>query len=125
MSKLSTARWSVAMALAAMFVLLLAACSSGARNAAGADRALGWRASLGNGEVTSFAELEPTGAPKAIGITISAEALASLPSEHSDGHHCFDRDGDGVTTRPAECFETHEFVIPLPDAVNRRADIAF
>src|SRR3712207_8945328 len=46
----------------------------------------------------------------------------SLPQEHSDGHHCFDRDGDGVTARPAECFETHEFVIPLPDAVSRRSE---
>ncbi len=117
-------RWSVATAVAATFALLLAACGSSARNAA-ADRSLGWRANLGNGEVVSFAELQGTGAPKAIGIMISGEALASLPSEHSDGHHCFDRDGDGVTARPAECFETHEFVIPLPDAVNRRSDIPF
>jgi hypothetical protein len=124
MSKVSMARWSVATALAATFALLLTACGSGARNAA-PDRVLGWRANLGNGEVVSFAELQEAGAPNAIGIMISADALASLPSEHSDGHHCFDRDGDGVTARPAECFETHEFVIPLPDTVSRRGDIPF
>ena len=124
MSKGSMARWSVATALAATFALLLMACGSGARNAA-VDRVLGWRTNLGNGDVVSFADLQATGVPKAIGIMISAEALASLPAEHSDGHHCADRDGDGVTARPAECFETHEFVIPLPDAVNRRGDVPF
>ena len=124
MSKVSTARWTVATGLAAAFALLLMACGSGARSAE-ADRTLGWRASVGKGEVVSFAEWEQHGAPRAIGIMISADALASLPSEHSDGHHCFDRNGDGVTARPAECFETHEYVIPLPDAVNRRSDIPF
>jgi hypothetical protein len=118
------ARWGVAAALVAAFAVALTAWASGAPNAA-AERVLGWRAKLGNGEAASFAEFQTSGAPKAIGIMISADALASLPSEHSDGHHCFDRDGDGVTARPAECFETHEFAIPLPDAVNRRDDIPF
>ena len=118
------ARWGVASALAAAVALLLTASGSGAP-AAAADRVLGWRVALGKGEVASFAQLQEGGAPRAIGIMMSADALASLPSEHSDGHHCHDRDGDGVTGRPAECFETHEFVIPLPDAVNRRDDMPF
>jgi hypothetical protein len=118
------ARWGVAGALTAALALLLTASGSAAPDAA-ADRVLGWRAKLEHGEVASFAEVQGTGAPKSIGIMLSAEALSSLPSEHSDGHHCFDRDGDGVTARPAECFETHEFVIPLPDAVNRRDDVPF
>jgi hypothetical protein len=110
--------------LVGAFAVALTAWASGAPTSA-ADRVLGWRAKLGNGEVTSFAELQATGAPKAIGIRLSADTLAGLPSEHSDGHHCFDRDGDGVAARPAECFETHEFAIPLPDAVSRRDDIPF
>jgi hypothetical protein len=124
LSSHQAARWGVASALTAAFALLLAASGSAAPGAA-ADRVHGWRATLGKGEVSSFAELQGTGAPRAIGIMISADALASLPSEHSDGHHCADRNGDGVTARPAECFETHEFVIPLPDAVSRRDDIPF
>jgi hypothetical protein len=124
MSKVVMARWGVGTALVATCALLLTAWASGGRGAA-ADRVLGWRTSLGNGEVVSFAEVEGAGAPKAIGITLSADALTGLPSEHSDGHHCFDHNGDGVTARPAECFETHEFVIPLPDAVSRRDDIPF
>jgi hypothetical protein len=117
------ARWAVASAVTVAYALLLTASGSAAPGAA--DRAMGWRANLGNGEAASFADLEDDGAPRAIGIAISADALASLPSGHSDGHHCADRNGDGVTARPAECFETHEFVIPLPDAVSRRADIPF
>ena len=118
------ARWRVVGVLAATFALLLAA-SADAMPSAAADRAPGWRVQLGNGDVTSFAELEETGAPKAIGIVISADALASLPAVPSDQHHCVDRDGDGSVARPAECAHTHEFVIPLPDAVDRRADIPF
>jgi hypothetical protein len=124
MSKVVMARWGVGTALVATCALLLTAWAGGGRGAT-ADRVLGWRTSLGNGEVVSFAEVEGAGAPRAIGIMFSADALTGLPSEHSDGHHCFDRNGDGVTARPAECFETHEFVIPLPDAVNRRDDIPF
>jgi hypothetical protein len=117
-------RWGVASALTAAVALLLTAAGSAAPGA-GPDRVLGWRVGLGNGEVTSFAELQETGAPRAIGIQISADALASLPSVPSDGHHCVDRDGDGVTAHAVECIHTHEFVIPLPDAVSRRADIPF
>jgi hypothetical protein len=110
--------------LVAACALLLTATAGGAQGTP-SDRVLGWRANLGNGEVTSFAQLQGDGAPRAIGILISAAALQGLPSEGSDGHHCTDRDGDGVVTRPAECAETHEHVIPLPDAVSRRADVPF
>ena len=122
-SKGSMARWGAASALAAAFAVALTATGSGA-SAVPAERALGWRATLGQGEVASFAEVQPTGAPEAVGIMISAAALASLPSEPSDRHHCVDRDGDGVTAT-TECADTHEFVIPLPDAVTRRADLPF
>jgi hypothetical protein len=119
----SIASQGVAGALAATLALL-AACGSGAP-AAPAARVSGWRAPLGNGEVASFADLREDGAPSAIGIMISAEALAGLPSEPSDRHHCFDHDGDGVTASAAQCTQSHEFAIPLPDAVNRRGDIPF
>ncbi len=118
------ARWGVASALTVAIAVPLTASGSAAPPAA-ADRALGWRVHLGHGEVASFAELQGTGALRAIGITISADALASLPSEPSDLHHCVDRDGDGVTAHAAECVHTHEFVIPLPDAVSRRSDVPF
>jgi hypothetical protein len=61
------ARWSVVCALAAMFTLLLTASGSGAQDAS-ADRILGWRVTLGNGEVASFAELQDSGDPRAVGV---------------------------------------------------------
>src|SRR5688572_24570339 len=85
-------RWTAAGALTAAFALLLSTAGSAAPGLA-ADRLLGSRISLGRGEVTSFAQLTETGAPRSIGIMISADALASLPAESSDQHRCFDRDG--------------------------------
>ena len=117
-------RWSVASALTAAVALLLTASGSAAP-AATPDRANGWRVQLGKGEVTSFAELQGTGAPRSIGIAMSSAALAGLSPEPSDHHHCFDRDGDGVTAHATECIHTHEFVIPLPDEVAQRSDVPF
>lgn len=88
-------------------------------------RTTGWRTALGDGTVESFAEMRDTGAPQTIGITFSAAALANPPTDPSDQHHCVDRDGDGVTVAATECANTHEFVIPLPDAITRRDDIPF
>jgi hypothetical protein len=117
-------RLAVASALTAAVALLLTASGSAAPQAA-PDRVTGWRVQLGKGDVASFADLEPTGAPRTVGIAISADALASPPPEPSDHHHCFDRDGDGVTSHATECAHTHEFVIPLPDAVSQRDDVPF
>ena len=79
MRKVSMARWGVASALTATFAMALTAWGSGAP-AGPADRVLGWRTQLGNGEVRSFAQVQENGAPGAVGIMISAAALASLPT---------------------------------------------
>jgi hypothetical protein len=50
--------------------------------------------------------------------------LEGLPN-HSDEHRCFGRNKDGAIDADTKCQHTHEFVIPLPDAVARRADIPF
>jgi hypothetical protein len=117
-------RWGVASALTAAVALLLATSGIAAPSAA-AGRVLGWRAPLGQGNVTSFADFQEDGAPKALGIMISADTLATLPKEPSDLHHCFDRNGDGVTDQATECIHTHELVVPLPDAVTQRGDVPF
>ena len=127
MGNLWTARRSVATALGALGLLAIAsagATSIGASSAA-LNRVLGWRASLGDGEVRSFADVGENGAPNAVGIMVSARALAGLPTEPSDRHHCTDRDGDGVTAQTSECIPTHELVVPLPDAVTGRSDTPF
>ena len=114
----------VAGTLAAGVALLLTSVGSAAP-AAAPERILGWRTSLGNGEAASFAELRADGAPAAVGIAFTPQALQGLPTAHSDGHHCSDQNGDGSVGRPDECFATHEFAIPLPDAVSRRDDVPF
>jgi len=116
--------WRILGVLVASPLLVFTVSVSGAADEP-ADRLTGWRVNLGSGEVSSFAEVRESGEPRAIGVVISAGALAGLPTELSDRHHCADRNGDGVITRPAECSDTHEFVIPLPDAVALRGDVPF
>lgn len=121
---LRTVRWAVAGAVTAAAALLLTTASGAARQD-GTDRVTGWRAHIGNGTVRSFAQVDSTGAPKTLGIELSAATLASLPTDSSDYHHCLDRNGDGVTTNATECAHTHEYAIPLPDAVSQRDDVPF
>jgi hypothetical protein len=110
------------LALAGTTVILSG--STSLRTDAPAARTLGWRSDLGMGTVSSYAEFDNSNKPAAIGIVLSATALDGLPIG-SDRHHCFDRNKDGVIDPATECNETFEFVIPLPDAVSRRADIPF
>jgi hypothetical protein len=124
LSSIQSVRLGVASALTTAVALLLTASGSAAP-ATAPDHVQGWRTQLGQGDVTSFAELQPTGAPKTVGIAISGAALASLPADPSDYHHCLDRDDDGVTSQATECAHTHEYVIPLPDAVSQRTDMPF
>jgi hypothetical protein len=88
-------------------------------------RIMGRSVELGNGTVSTYAEFDGSDVPTAIGVVYSAGALEGLPSEPSDQHHCFDRDGDGRVEVDTECIPTHEFVIPLPDAVSKRSDVPF
>ena len=104
-------------------ILALAACSDGPPPPTA--RLLGASSEVGNGRVTSYAELDASGAPKAIGIVFQASALEGLPSAHSDGHHCYDKNKDGAIDRERECFAAHEWVIPLPGEAARRAEIPF
>ena len=66
-------------------------------------RVLGAPSPLGNGTVASYAELDESGAPKAIGVVFSAASLNSLPAAPSDGHRCFDANGDGKIDLATEC----------------------
>jgi len=107
----------------AVVVLAAAGCSS-ERAATSAGRMLGWQLKMGDGTVSSYAELESGDTPTSIGVVWSASALEGLPID-SDEHRCFGRDKDGAKVADTKCQHTHEFVIPLPDAVARRTDIPF
>jgi hypothetical protein len=103
---------------------ILAGCAS-AGGGVPAGRVLGWSAGLGRGAVTSYAEFEADGAPRALGLVLSRGALDGLPADGSDRHHCFDRNRDGRIDPAAECLQAYEWVLPLPDRVARRADVPF
>jgi hypothetical protein len=117
-------RWNAAVVtvLAVGTSVLLIGC--GPREGS-TGRVLGWSVELGNGTVTTHTESDNSGTPTAIGVVYSADALEGLATEASDHHRCFDRDGDGAVDKDAECLATHEVVIPLPDAVAKRADVPF
>jgi hypothetical protein len=89
------------------------------------ERALGAAAHVGAATASSYAEFDESGAPLAIGLVFSSNFLEELPTEVSDFHQCFDRDGDGVVDRSDECNQWHEWVIPLPSVVAARSDIPF
>jgi hypothetical protein len=111
---------------ALLFALLsILGCSDSNQAGVSTGRSLGAVSSVGNGTVSSYAEFDKNGALKAIGIVFQASALESLPAESSDGHHCFDRNKDGKIDLQTECFESHQWVIPLPSDVARRSDIPF
>lgn len=108
--------------LAILTASMVAGCSP-AGNPAG--RVIGQEAGLGSGTISTYAELDGQGQPSAIGVLISSSALEGLPSGPTDGHHCFDRDGNGRVDTDMECTATHEFVVPLPDVVATRSDVPF
>src|SRR5215212_2611004 len=90
-----------------------------------AEQARSGSIKLGQGTATTLAALQTDGAPRVIGLSISDDALATLPQESSDYHHCFDRNGDGQTNHATECNHSHEYVIPFAGEVEERGDIPF
>jgi hypothetical protein len=64
-------------------VLAAVGCSS-ERIDTSASRISGWQLKLGNGMVSSYAELESRGTPSAIGVVWSAGALEGLPIGSGD-----------------------------------------
>ena len=111
-------RWGAASVLTAAVLLLIATSGSAALGPA-TGRVLGWRTQPAQGEVTSSADFQETGEPSTLGVTISADTLATLPEEPPDYYYCYAPDGNGVTAQATECILTHEVAVPLPDAVTQ------
>src|SRR5262245_28755869 len=119
------ARWTF-LAVVPLATIILAGCASSRPGANGsAARHLGGQTELGQGQASSYVELTRSGEPAAIGVVFSPTALSGLPEGGSDHHHCVDRNKDGTIDHAGECIATFEHVLPLPDAVARRADVPF
>jgi hypothetical protein len=78
------------------------------------ERIEGGYADTGTGRISTYADMEARGGPKAIGVSFSSSFLNAPPASHSDEHHCVDRNKDGVVDRLAECNMWHEWAVPLP-----------
>ena len=108
----------------------VAACNQSAPPAAApaqtaVERIEGGYTDLGTGRISTYAEMEARGGPKAIGVSFSSSFLNAPPASHSDQHRCADRNKDGVVDRPAECNMWHEWAVPLPTDATRRPDVPF
>ena len=106
-------------------LLVILGCSENKPLNVPTGRSLGANSKIGNGMVSSYAEFDQNGAPRAIGVVFQASALEGLPNTVSDGNHCFDRNKDGKVDLQTECFASHERVIPLPSEAARRPEIPF
>jgi hypothetical protein len=81
---------------------------------AGNERVLRGRVEkIGGGTVQSFVTLGPSGAPIAIGVTMSASALQQLPLVPNSVSRCFDLDEDGRHTGH-ECIGDEERILDVP-----------
>lgn len=80
---------------------------------------------IGTGSVHPYVSYRADGVPAAIGVSISSAAMATLPIEMSDRHHCFDRDESGTIDPDVECIMTHERILPLPSSASVRSDVPF
>jgi hypothetical protein len=68
---------------------------------------------MGGGTVQSFVTTDPSGAPMAIGVTLTAGALERLPEEPNTVSRCFDLDGNGKHTLH-ECIGDEERILDVP-----------
>jgi hypothetical protein len=87
------------------------------------DRTLrGEAARMGAGRIQSFVIRDSSGAPLAIGVTLSAGALEQLPSAPNSVSRCFDLDGDGSYTGH-ECHGDEERILDVP--IDSSAELPF
>jgi hypothetical protein len=68
---------------------------------------------IGAGTVQSFVTLDPSDAPIALGVTLSAGALEQLPETPNTVSRCFDLDGNGRHTGH-ECHGDEERILDVP-----------
>jgi hypothetical protein len=85
----------------------------------------GESASLGNGTLTAYSQVEDS-VPKSIGMVFTSSTLDGLPYDPpSDGMWCFDRNADGVVDQHTECSGGYEHALQLSAAFKSKVDTPF
>ena len=75
-------------------------------------------ASLGDGAVNTYVELDGAGDLVAVGVRLSASTLENLPLEPDGTAPCFDVDGNGAEDPMTECFMMLRRNLQLPEATS-------
>ncbi|KOU33013.1 DUF5602 domain-containing protein [Streptomyces sp. WM6378] len=86
------------------------------RSYEGPCAAFGPAQDLGNGNLRSYTQTNQDGTPYAVGVTFTRDALAGLPTDMNDRHHCYDVNGDGRVDQDTECVGGYEHPLALPSA---------
>jgi hypothetical protein len=73
----------------------------------------GAASALGDGTVRTYTQRRQ-GVPLAIGAVFPSSMLTNLPADYSDGHHCFDVDGNGSVDPMMECAGGYERPLNVP-----------
>jgi|tagenome__1003787_1003787.scaffolds.fasta_scaffold20863639_2 hypothetical protein len=97
----------------AIAVLTAISLAVSAKESLREETLLGKAENLGGGTVQSFVKLNSRGAPLALGVTLSANALKQLPSAPNTTSRCFDLDNDGQYSGH-ECMGDEERILELP-----------
>jgi hypothetical protein len=85
----------------------------------------GQRTSIGHGTLTAYTQSDGSH-PIAIGLIMTDGVLDGLPTDPaSDGHWCYDKDGNGTIDRLNECSGGYENVLQLGSHFQRSVDTPF
>ena len=76
-------------------------------------------AELGDGNVSTYIEMDAAGDLLSIGVRLSASTLEGLPLEPDGTAPCFDLDGDGTEDPRTECFIMLRRDLYLPTAASQ------
>lgn len=110
-----------------LVIALLVALTAGALVALAPHRPVRWEgagAPLGAGTVTPFVTTTPHGTPEAVGVVLTSEAFAELPTEPNHHSRCFDVNGDGIHGHH-ECIGDEERALDLPDDLVEELGLPF
>lgn len=78
---------------------------------------------MGNGQVSSYIEYGPDGAPISVGVVIERAALGGLPNQVADPRRCADLNGNGQLDQASECLAIAEMFLALPDPMGNEGAV--